>query len=105
LKKVDNNSEFDKTKDTRAIAKYESLHTHNLAQKTVIMFEHFGSITSKKIGGRAKAMVVTSLRLHAVRYLSEFRRCNLKHKGILRKINFINTNLNIKGGFLWQKYA
>ena len=58
----------------KQIARYESLHPHNLAQKAAIMIEHFLNTTRYKIDGKAKAMVVTSSRLHAVRYLKEFRR-------------------------------
>ncbi len=73
-KAVKDDPQFEKAKASKAIAKYESLHPHNLAQKTAIIIEHFRSITKNKIGGRAKAMVVTGSRLHAVRYLFEFRR-------------------------------
>lgn len=79
-KKAADDPDIDTTKGAKEIAKYESLHPHNLAQKTAIMIEHFRSITKNKIGGRAKAMVVTSSRLHAVRYLFEFRRY-IKEKG------------------------
>jgi type I restriction enzyme R subunit len=44
------------------------------------MVEHFRQFTSKKIGGRAKAMVVTRSRLHAVRYKQAFDHY-LKDKG------------------------
>ena len=44
----------------RAIARFVSLHPHNLAQKAEIIVEHFRDHTAKKIGGQAKAMVVTS---------------------------------------------
>lgn len=37
------------------------------------MVEHFRSMTKDKIGGKAKAMVVTSSRLHAVRYYYAFQ--------------------------------
>ena len=40
----------------------------NLAQKAEIIVEHFRQKTAAKIGGHAKAMVVTRSRLHAVRY-------------------------------------
>ena len=49
-----------------------SLHPHNLAQKTEVMVEHFREHTRQRIGGRAKAMVVTRSRLHAVRYKRAF---------------------------------
>lgn len=74
IKQVEDDPELDSTRGATAIRRFESLHPHNLAQKTVIMVEHFRSITRNKIGGNAKAMVVTASRLHAVRYLMEFRR-------------------------------
>src|SRR5690554_6020380 len=52
----------------RALARFMSLHPHNLAQKTEIMVEHFRTKVRHKIGGKAKAMLVTSSRLHAKRY-------------------------------------
>ena len=45
-----------------------SLHPYHLAQKAEIIVEHFRNHTAKEMGGLAKAMVVTSSRLHAVRY-------------------------------------
>src|SRR5438309_8294835 len=50
------------------------LHPHNISQKTEVMVEHFNSVTRHKIGGRAKAMVVTGSRLEAVRYKQSFDR-------------------------------
>jgi len=58
----------------RTVKRFESLHPHNLQQKTAIIIEQFRNITKDKIGGRAKAMVVTASRLHAVRYYHEFKR-------------------------------
>ena len=55
-------------KARRAIARFVSLHPHHLAQKAEIIVEHFRQHTAKEMGGLAKAMVVTSSRLHAVRY-------------------------------------
>jgi type I restriction enzyme, R subunit len=51
-----------------ALARFVSLHPHNIAQKTEVMVEHFRAHTRRKINARAKAMVVTRSRLHAVRY-------------------------------------
>ena len=67
-KAVEDDPEVDRTRATNAIARFVSLHPHNLAQKTEVMVEHFRNFTAKKIGGRGKAMVVTRSRLHAVRY-------------------------------------
>ena len=73
-KKIEDDPELDKKKANQAIARFLSLHPHNLAQKTEVIAEHFRNITMKKIGGKAKAMVVTSSRLHAYRYYQEFNR-------------------------------
>src|SRR5699024_2452435 len=43
-------------------------HPHNIAQKSAIIVDHYRQSTQHKIGGRAKAMLVTRSRLHAVRY-------------------------------------
>lgn len=59
---------YEGPKARRAIARFVSLHPTNLAQKAEVIIEHFRAHTAPKIGGRAKAMVVTSSRLHAVRY-------------------------------------
>ena len=67
-KKIADDPEHDKARAKAAIARFVSLHPTNLAQKAEIIVEHFRQHTSNKIGGRAKAMVVTSSRLHAIRY-------------------------------------
>lgn len=58
----------------RAALRFASLHPHNIAQKTAVMLDHFRTVTAHKLGGRAKAMLVTRSRLHAVRYMREFDR-------------------------------
>ena len=72
VKAIEDDPEVDKRKAARALARFMSLHPHNIAQKTEVMVEHFRHFTMHKIGGRAKAMVVTSSRLHAVRYKQAF---------------------------------
>lgn len=67
-KKVQDDPEYDSRKAKRAIARFVALHPHNLAQKAEIIVEHFRTHTRFKIGGKGKAMVVASSRLHAVRY-------------------------------------
>jgi type I restriction enzyme R subunit len=67
-KTISEDPQYDEVKARRAIARFVALHPHQLAQKAEIIVEHFRQHTSRKIGGQAKAMVVTSSRLHAVRY-------------------------------------
>lgn len=71
-KSIDDDPEVVKSKASRQIARYVSLHPHNISQKAEIMVEHFRNVTRHKINGRAKAMVVTGSRLHAVRYKHAF---------------------------------
>ena len=72
IKSIEDDPDVDKKKAARALARFMSLHPHNIAQKTEVMVEHFHTFTRHKIGGKAKAMVVTSSRLHAVRYKQAF---------------------------------
>jgi len=71
-KAIEDDPEVDEKKAKKAIARFMSLHPYSIAQKTEIMVEHYRTFTRKKIGGRAKAMVVTRSRLHAVRYKQAF---------------------------------
>lgn len=71
-KAVEEDPAVDAAKAKRAVARFASLHPHNLAQKVEVMVEHFRQHTRHKIGGKAKAMLVTRSRLHAVRYRQAF---------------------------------
>jgi type I restriction enzyme R subunit len=79
-KSIEDDPELVRSKATKQIARYVSLHPHNISQKTEIIIEHYRQVTRHKIGGRAKAMVVTGSRLHAVRYKQAFDRY-IKAKG------------------------
>lgn len=65
----------------RKLVRFMSLHPYNIEQKTEVIVEHFRSKVMRHLGGRAKAMVVTSSRLHAVRY-------KLAFEGYLAKRNY-----------------
>ena len=67
-KAIADDPQYETRQARQAIARFVDLHPHNLAQKAEIIVEHFRNHTATKIGGKAKAMVVTSSRLHAVRY-------------------------------------
>ena len=72
VKAIEDDPNLPKKKAARALAKFMSLHPHNIEQKTEVMVEHFRQKVRNHLGGRAKAMVVTSSRLHAVRYMKAF---------------------------------
>jgi type I restriction enzyme R subunit len=63
----DTDPELPKGKAAAALARFVSLHPSAFGQKAEIIVEHFRHHTAHKIGGKAKAMVVTRSRLHAVR--------------------------------------
>jgi type I restriction enzyme R subunit len=73
-KSIEDDPTVSKKQATRQLARFMSLHPHNIAQKTEVMVEHFRTSVRHRIGGKAKAMVVTSSRLHAVRYMQSFRK-------------------------------
>lgn len=62
----------ERRKAARALARTLTFHEVNLRTKTEVMVEHFREHVRHRIGGRAKAMVVTEGRLHAVRYRRTF---------------------------------
>ncbi|MDC0406545.1 type I restriction endonuclease [Gammaproteobacteria bacterium] len=72
LKASDGDPNVVRKKAALALARFLKLHPHNIAQKTEVMVEHFHAATQHKVGGRAKAMVVTGSRLEAVRYKQSF---------------------------------
>lgn len=74
VKLVEDDPTIPKKKGARALAKFKELHPHNIEQKTEVMIEHFRSHARHQLGGRAKAMVVTSSRIQAVRYKLAFER-------------------------------
>jgi len=93
IKSIEDDPKVDKRKAARALARFMSLHPHNIAQKTEVMVEHFRHFTMHKIGGKAKAMVVTSSRLHAVRYKQAFDKyiAEKGYKGIKTLVAFSGT--------------
>lgn len=68
LKQVENDPEFDKKKAERLIVGYVEKHEHAINKKIGLMIEHFVEKIADEIGGKAKVMIVTKSRLHAVRY-------------------------------------
>ena len=98
-KEIEDDPKVNKKQAARAIGRFMSLHPHNLAQKTEVIIEHFRQVVSKKIGGKAKAMLVTGSRLHAVRYKEEFDKY-IKDKGYTD----IKTVVAFSGKVIYDAY-
>jgi type I restriction enzyme R subunit len=68
LKTVQDDPRYDKKKAEYLLKSFVELHPHAIGEKVRIMVEHFAAKVQGEITGRAKAMIVTRSRLHAVRY-------------------------------------
>ena len=70
LKKVQDDPEFDKARAQKKLKKYVEGHAAAIRQKAEVMVDHFTGdvLAKKKIGGEAKAMIVTNGIVSAIRY-------------------------------------
>jgi type I restriction enzyme R subunit len=68
LKTIEADPRYDKKKAQYLLKSFVELHRHAIGEKLRIMVEHFAAQVQGEIGGKAKAMIVTRSRLHAVRY-------------------------------------
>ncbi|WP_429224006.1 type I restriction endonuclease subunit R [Methanobacterium oryzae] len=84
FKKIEDDPEFEEKKAKRLLRDFVEKHPHAIAKKTEIMVNHFMNSTKNKIKGKARAMVVTRSRLHAVLYKRAFDKY-IKKQGYLIK--------------------
>ena len=68
LKIQESDQEVESKKARVKLNQWVRLHDYNIAQKVQVIVEHFKDRVCGLLGGRAKAMVVTSSRKEAVRY-------------------------------------
>ncbi len=68
FKTIEDDPRYEKRKAAYLLKSFVELHPHAIGRKVEIMVEHFAEQVQDRIGGRAKAMIVTRSRLHAVRY-------------------------------------
>src|SRR6516162_5705035 len=68
LKKIEDDPRYDRKKAEYLLKSFVDLHEHAIGEKVRICVEHFAAQVQGEIGGKAKAMIVTRSRLHAVRY-------------------------------------
>lgn len=72
IKKINDDPEYDEKKAKKILRNFVEIHPHAISQKTDIMLDHFMNSTINKLNGRARAMVVTRSRKHAVLYKKAF---------------------------------
>jgi type I restriction enzyme R subunit len=107
LKKIEDDPHYEKGKASYLLRSFVDLHEHALRKKVEIMVEHFHGQVAHRMGGKAKAMIVTRSRLHAVRYkqtLDAFlRECRYPYKalvafsGTVRDMGIDYTEANMNG--------
>ena len=68
FKTIEDDPRYEKGKAAYLLKSFVELHPHAIGRKVKIMVDHFAEQVQDRIGGRAKAMIVTRSRLHAVRY-------------------------------------
>ncbi|RMH34389.1 MAG: type I restriction endonuclease subunit R, partial [Gammaproteobacteria bacterium] len=74
VKTIADDPEFDRKKAERKLRYYVAGNRYAIEQKAHIMVEHFHNHVRHKIGGQARAMVVTSGVRQAIEYFYAFRR-------------------------------
>ncbi len=67
-KKIEGDPRYDKKKAEYLLKSFVELHPHAIGEKVKVCVEHFATKVQGEIGGKAKAMIVTRSRLHAVRF-------------------------------------
>ncbi|HET9886484.1 MAG TPA: RNA-binding domain-containing protein, partial [bacterium] len=68
LKRIEDDPRYDRKKAEYLLKSFVELHPHAIDEKIRIMVDHFTTKVQDKVEGRAKAMIITRSRLHAVRY-------------------------------------
>lgn len=61
-------TQVEKSEALKSLMKWVKLHPYNISQKVQVIVEHFRENVAWRLGGKAKAMVVTGSRKEAVRY-------------------------------------
>jgi len=79
LKTIASDKKYEKKKAIMLLTSYVDLQPHAIGTKTQIMLDHFLEKTVNEIQGKARAMVVTRSRLHAVKYYLAFRKAMKEH--------------------------
>jgi type I restriction enzyme R subunit len=75
IKKIEDDPEFDTKKAKKKLHRYVESHDHAIRLKSEIMVDHFHEqvLAAGKIGGQARAMVITSGIERAIQYFHAFR--------------------------------
>lgn len=102
-KTIEDDPAFKGRRAQSRVARYASLHPTAIDQKVEVIVEHFRRHVAKQLDGRAKAMIVTQSREHALRYWQQLTRY-IDAKGYfdLKALVAFSGDLNIDGN-VWTE--
>lgn len=85
---VEDDPEFDTKKANKKLRRYVEGHEHAIRQKAEIMVDHFHDqvLAKQKIGGQARAMVITGSIQRALQYFHAFQEYLVERKSPYRAI-------------------
>lgn len=88
IKTVEADPRFDANKAKKKLRRYVESHDHAIATKAALMVDHFHEqvIGQRKIGGQARAMVITNGIQRAIQYFHAFQTCLEERKSPYRAI-------------------
>ncbi|WP_440951489.1 type I restriction endonuclease subunit R [Methanococcoides sp. FTZ1] len=99
IKTIDSDPEFDTKKARKKLRKYVEGHDHAIHLKAEIMIDHFHEqvIALNKIGGHARAMVVTNGIERAIQYFHAFNSYLAERKSPYKTIVAFSGEFDYKG--------
>lgn len=105
-------TEVDSKKAKARLNQWVRLHDYNIAQKVMVIVEHFRGTVMGLLNGQAKAMIVTGSRKEAVRYKVEFDKyiSNKRYSQLSAmvafsgEVNFSSTDPHAEG-LLGEKFT
>lgn len=99
VKKTEDDPEFDTKKAQKKLRRYVESHDHAIGLKAEIMVDHFHEqvIAANKIGGQARAMVVTSGIERAIQYFHAFKTYLVERKSLYQAIVAFSGEHEYKG--------
>lgn len=88
IKKIEDDPKFDATRAKKKLRRYVESHDHAIRLKAEIMVDHFHQdvLARQKIGGQARAMVVTSGIERAIQYYHAISEYLVERKSPIRAI-------------------
>jgi type I restriction enzyme R subunit len=99
IKKTEEDPEFDTKRAQKKLRKYVESHDHAIRLKAEIMVDHFHEqvASRNKIGGQARAMIVTSGIERAIQYYHAFQEYLIERKSPFKAIVAFSGDHEYKG--------